>query len=111
MVQLLMTQGIINAIGTCERLQVEGWPLAPIANESSLKQATMGRPISHGQIIDISKLLRTSYGRDRLKELETADGSFKFGLEDLLRGSKVYVEPPKPRTPPVSTHRLDGHSI
>ena len=62
--------------------------LLPSDGEPSLKDATVGNPISHGQIVELWTLLRTK-------------GHNGFTLEGLLRGSKVYVPPPPPKPEPV----------
>ncbi len=56
--------------------------------EPVLSSPSIGNPISHGQIMDISKEMKSH----RLKP---------DSLEILLRGSRVYVAPPKPRPEPV----------
>jgi hypothetical protein len=58
------------------------------AVEPSLSDPKLGNPISHGQIIDLSKALKC---------LEAKPNA----LDTLLRGSKVYVPPPKPKPEPV----------
>ena len=62
--------------------------LLPSDGEPSLKDATVGNPILHGQIVELWTLLRTKGHND-------------FTLEGLLRGSKVYVPPPPPKPEPV----------
>jgi hypothetical protein len=58
-------------------------------SELSLLNPKVGNPISHGQIIDISRDL-------------VALRILPNNLEALLRGSKVYVPPPPPKAEPVS---------
>jgi len=62
---------------------------ASITTEPSLSDPKVGNPISHGQVIDLSKKMRT----------EVLQPS---RLEELLRGSRVYIPPPKPKPEPVS---------
>lgn len=68
-------------------------------SEPSLKQPAIGNPITHGQIIAVSKTL---------KEIKTdltngnVENTVSYHLDDLLRGSRVYVEPPKPKAEPAS---------
>jgi hypothetical protein len=58
-------------------------------SEPSLVNPCLGNPISHGQVIDLSMQLR--------------EGGFEpYRLEDLLRGSNVYIAPPPPKSEPVS---------
>lgn len=56
--------------------------------EPNLENPSVGDPISHGQIIDLWRNLRSYGHRD-------------FRLESLLRGAKVYVSPPPPKAEPV----------
>jgi hypothetical protein len=58
--------------------------------EPSLLNPKVGNPISHGQVIDISRDLHAHQIQPR------------SSLETLLRGSKVYVPPPPPKAEPVS---------
>jgi hypothetical protein len=63
------------------------------ATEPSLERPCLGNPISHGQVIDLSTQLR-------------AAGLEPHRLEDLLRGSRVYVAPPPPKLEPVSDNAV-----
>lgn len=60
------------------------------SGEPSLLDPQVGNPISHGQIIALSRDLKT-------KQLE------RYTLEDLLKGSKIYVPPPPHKPEPVRT--------
>lgn len=53
--------------------------------DPAIKQAALGQPISHDQIIQISRALRNE------------PGGSNHHLSDLLRGVSIYVEPPKPK--------------
>lgn len=80
---------------------VEGLGYAPAevpgdeANEApSLEEPAVGKPIAHGQIVDL------------WKRLKTTDEAPSLSLEKLLIGAKVYVPPPPPkreqvRVPPI----------
>lgn len=57
--------------------------------EPSLLSPTVGNPISHGQVIDMSRNLN-------------ARRIHPSNLETLLRGSKVYVPSPPSKAEPVS---------
>lgn len=59
-----------------------------IDGEPNLDTPAVGDPISHGQIIDLWKSLRS-------------DGHRDYTLENLLRGARVYVPPPPPKAEPV----------
>lgn len=105
MVRLTITPAILRAL---EELQVrEQIPEAlGEASEPSLDKPATGNPITHGQIIAISKAW---------KEIQTnvtnddPDTIVSYHLDDLLRGSKVYVEPPKPKAEPVGPTYLLLH--
>lgn len=56
--------------------------------EPSLNPPSVGKPISHQQIVDIWKKLRVNHNAG-------------YSLEELLRGSQVYVPPPPPKPEPV----------
>jgi hypothetical protein len=100
MVLLTMTPAIVQAI---EKLQ--GVPGALSAEDGSaaldaveegattepgLLAPELGKPISHGQIIDISK---------QMKALALSP----CHLDTLLRGSRIYVPPPLPKKEPVGS--------
>ncbi|KAM0143924.1 hypothetical protein ACHAPC_005655 [Botrytis cinerea] len=65
---------------------------AKVSQEPVLADPKDGNPISHGQIIDLSRNLR----KHNLSPLT---------LELLLRGSHVYVSPPVPKTEPTSEYK------
>ncbi|RYP68047.1 hypothetical protein DL771_006888 [Monosporascus sp. 5C6A] len=58
----------------------------------SLEDAAVGKPISHGQIIDIWKKLK-------------ARGDSDITLERLLRGAAVYAPPPPPKPEPSEEYK------
>ena len=60
-----------------------------LSAEPSLLYPRVGNPISHGQVVDISRDLKRH-------------GIQPLSLEALLRGSKVYAPPPPARVEPVS---------
>ena len=105
MVRLTITPAILRAL---EELQHTGH-VPQAQGEPSLEQPAIGNPITHGQIISISKTL---------KEIKTnatdssGEDKVPYHLDDLLRGSKVYVEPPKPKAEPVDfTYLLLHHAL
>jgi hypothetical protein len=55
----------------------------------TLESPEPGKPISHGQVLDLWRDLKAS-------------GEAELSLEQLLRGSHVYVAPPPPKPEPVS---------
>lgn len=86
MVLLTMTPSIVEAVNQLFGVGFDD--IATSNDEPSLKDPSVGKPISHGQIVDIWK---------RLKD----DSSNATGLEQLLRGATVYVPPPPPKPEPV----------
>lgn len=90
MVLLTMTPSIV------EGLEIRG-DVTPAASESesnaaheepSLEAPAPGKPISHGQILDLWRHLR--------------DDHADYTLEKLLLGARVYITPPPPKPEPVS---------
>jgi hypothetical protein len=103
MVLLTMTPALVQAIeklqGNSGALSAEGGPAASDAVEEGrttepvLLAPEIGKPISHGQIIDISKQMK-------------AQALSSYHLDTLLRGSRIYVPPPPPKKEPVSSAAL-----
>jgi hypothetical protein len=56
--------------------------------EPSISEPKVGKPISHGQVLDIHRQLKKQ-------------GVAPYHLEFLLKGSKVYIPPPPPKPEPV----------
>lgn len=69
-----------------------------VSADSCLDNPQVGAPISHEHVIKLAKRLR-AFARD------LSDGSQdnmpSCRLEHLLRGARVYVETPKPKSEPV----------
>ena len=99
MVYLTMTPAILQALNI---LSVHGQAqiAADDAADPSLEQPVEGNPISHEQIIEISKRLKQI--REEAGGREVHDDNVICYLDVLLRGSRIYVEPPKPKVEPVS---------
>lgn len=98
MVLLTITPTILEAI---QRRNGIATPVdRPVVDgEPTLEDPAAGKPISHGQVVDLWKDLR---GQEQDKA--------KFSLEHLLRGSAVYIPapPPKPATVSLSSFRLSA---
>jgi len=89
MVLLTITPAIKSAIEKCSLL---AQPPPCITNdEPPLSSPEVGAPISHSQIISISKSLNGS------DAASTEPHGHDYDLEHLLRGSRVYVPPPVPK--------------
>ena len=71
------------------------------SEEPSLSQASIGDPISHNQLIGISRSLQDKEKQSSGQELSADNGSTR--LDTLLKGSKIYTAPPKPKPEPVRT--------
>ena len=95
MVRLTMTPAIKRAI---VQLQKYGYAQGAVGDEPPLDHPIEGDPITHGQIIEISKKLKQLTEE---KQSDSIEEAVSYHLDDLLRGSKVYVEPPKPKVEPV----------
>lgn len=99
MVLLTMTQAMVE-VAQYIRVSHHMVPDGPgdVTADSCLDKPKVGVPISHEQVIRLAKRLRA------LAE-ESNDGSRdempSCRLEHLLRGARVYIEPPKPKSEPV----------
>ncbi|KAI5239146.1 hypothetical protein E4T43_06920 [Aureobasidium subglaciale] len=60
----------------------------------SLREPTVGSPVSHAQLIEVARFLRES-------DVPSKDD---YRLDALLKGANIYVAPPKPKPQPVCTH-------
>jgi hypothetical protein len=72
----------------------------------SLDAPEPGNPISHSQLIDISKYLKANPERARAKDTDDKDAPMY--LNELMRGCMIYTPPPMPKAEPV---RLDAPCI
>lgn len=92
MVLLTMTPSIVDGLRKVEAEQDEGRRAvahtedasAAASSEPPLEDPAVGKPISHGQIVDLWQKLRPS-----------------SSLEQLLQGARVYIPPPPPKPEPV----------
>ncbi|KAI9676849.1 MAG: hypothetical protein M1817_006688 [Caeruleum heppii] len=64
------------------------------SEEPSLADPVEGRPISHGQLLELSRRL----------QLHSSDHARQTSLEDLLRGSKVHAAPKQPKKEKTSEY-------
>ena len=99
MVHLTITTAILRAIEELQDRKQFPEELSE-ASEPSLDKPILGNPITHGQIISISHTLRKIRSQSTNGVVNT---DVSYHLDDLLRGSKVYVDPPKPKAEPVGT--------
>jgi len=97
MVRLTMTPNLVQAL---VQLEDSSTPLE-ICDDPPLDRPAVGKPISHEQIWAVSKSLKQLNEEHRNAH---SDDAVSHLLDSLLRGSRVYIEPPKPRNEPV--HQL-----
>lgn len=81
-------------LGGLEYCQQHGLDISD--QETSMGEVKLGNPIAHGQVVALSTVLK--------KHMLDTEGptSGEHTLARLLRGSKVYIEPAKPKKEPVS---------
>ena len=84
-----MTSAMIAALEAVDRLDLD---LEGIENR--LGNRAVGNPIGHEHILAISKLLQNHNEKHSVL-------SVPYHLDDLLRGSRIYQEPSKPKAEPV----------
>ncbi|KAI1331553.1 endoplasmic reticulum-based factor for assembly of V-ATPase-domain-containing protein [Xylariaceae sp. FL0255] len=90
MVLLTMTTPLVEAIMISRNLLDKSETHEP--SDPSLEDPAVGKPISHGQILDTWRTLRTN-------------GHEKLRLEGLLRGTTVYTPPPPPKPEPTDEYK------
>lgn len=99
MVLLTMTPAMVAAV----KVYTAGGGSASNPDEPTLDEAIVGKPISHGQIIDIAEFLKNN--SDTVQQ-GTKDGNpVSLSLADLLRGSSVYMPPPEPKPQPSAEYQ------
>lgn len=106
MVNLIITPAIKAALHEVDRLHLEGFSKDQFSGQTLPPNSAVGNPIGHDEVIAISKLLKTHHKKEGTKPVP-------FRLEDLLRGSKIFLEPPKPTAELVScrVHHLSSFVI
>ncbi|CAG7554748.1 unnamed protein product [Fusarium equiseti] len=102
MVLLTMTSSIVEALATVEPTETpenedhdsenETQESSQPPNEPSLEDPQIGKPISHGQIVDLWKRSK-------------AQDNTNYTLEQLLRGASVYIPPPPPKPEPSPEYK------
>jgi len=100
MVLLTMTPAIIEALRAYHANPPSLTKDSVEPSELCLENAAEGNPISHGQILEISRHLQEQ--ATLREELDFQSGVRPlFHLDDLLRGSRVFIPPARPKTEPV----------
>lgn len=96
---LCMTSTVVRAIHEARKIAEDELRELCMPGEPSLEKAEVGNPISHGQLIGLSKLLRNHV--NQLLERDV-DGELEvYTLDELLKGSEFYIPPPPPKKEPV----------
>jgi hypothetical protein len=94
MVLLTMTPSIVEGLKQLPQALDTNSSDTEVQSQSPLDEPATGKPISHGQVIELWKALKLS---------EAA--SSRISLEELLRGSQVYVPPPPPKPEPTPEYK------
>ncbi|KAI0903297.1 endoplasmic reticulum-based factor for assembly of V-ATPase-domain-containing protein [Ustulina deusta] len=99
MVLLTMTSPMVEALMVLRDASDPRNPSRDIAQphdaaleEPCMKEPAVGKPISHGQLLNTVKALK-------------ANGHVGFRLEQMLRGSSLYVPPPPPKPEPTDEYK------
>ncbi|KAF2878138.1 endoplasmic reticulum-based factor for assembly of V-ATPase-domain-containing protein [Massariosphaeria phaeospora] len=97
-----MTPAAARAIAEAARIAEPELLKLQLASEPSLDAPKPGNPISHGQLIDVSRLLKK-----HANKLESHDGdaSVDYRLDTLLKGSQVYNPPPPQKKEPTAGYK------
>ena len=110
MVNLTMTEAIVAALQySCEN-KLQRFLEEGNGHEPAIQDPAIGKPISHIQVISLSRCLQNHFQNDKSATLSTTDAPCAYHLDALLRGSRVHVEAPKPKPEPVS-HLIVGKLV
>lgn len=100
-----MTSAIVAALEAVDRLHLDLGDIEDLRDIESVRVSgrslgnhAIGNPIGHEHIVAISKLLR-----NHNENYSTI--SVPYHLDDLLRGSRIYQESPKPKAEPTSSYK------
>ncbi|KAL8722311.1 MAG: hypothetical protein Q9181_007513 [Wetmoreana brouardii] len=93
-----MTKAMVQAI---QYIREDGVDISEANKEvlgPALADPAIGRPITHTQVIALSKLPKAGLSLNE-------DSQISYRLDDLLRGSRIYQEPPKAKTEPTNEYK------
>jgi hypothetical protein len=124
MVLLTMTPGIARAIARAQELPPDEYAKLQRDDEPALTDPKPGNPISHAQLIDLSKLLKQHTSKDAASKQETredtpmneprtqpnnpdTDTGTPTSLASLLHKTTLYVPPP----PAKPTQTPEYHAL
>lgn len=100
MVLLTMTPAMIEALRAYNADPTSLTKDPALLSEPSLENAAEGDPISHGQILEISRHLQKQAALREGLDLQSGVRP-SYHLDDLLRGSRVFIQPARPKAEPV----------
>lgn len=116
MVLLTMTPATVRALSRAGAVAPEELAELQLLSEPSLADPAPGEPVSHSQLIALSKLLKkhapkggipAEGAHDARESSATEEGSLPeedtvpASLDALLRGSRIYIPPPPPKKEPT----------
>ena len=103
MVLLTMTPAVVAAVKVYNKLS----DAEARDGEPSLADPVVGNPISHAQLINISKFLKA-----HREDISGEEGVNSVHLSDLLKGCGIHTPPPAPKPekvdPPPHSHTLSS---
>lgn len=99
MVLLTITPAAKTAIDLYNALREDQDAISQKPEEPSLAEPTVDGPITHAQLIAIAHFLQER--GQKLSGLGTASKTEPARLDLLLKGSRTYTPPPKPKPEPV----------
>lgn len=103
MVLLTMTPAIVRAVMEAQTIAEDEFIKLQQPSEPSLTEPATGKPISHSQLIDLSKLLKT---HTRILSTEDTKGEpLPTRLDSLLKGSILYISPPPAKKEPTTEYK------
>ncbi|KAL8797494.1 MAG: hypothetical protein Q9195_000310 [Heterodermia aff. obscurata] len=95
MVRLTITPALVTAINAIRDGHLD-LTVTDGEIDSTLGSPKVGDPITHRQILAVSKSLKRQIG---------VSSPVPFHLDELLRGSRIYNEPPEPKAGPTSEYK------
>ncbi|KAF2240752.1 hypothetical protein BU26DRAFT_441781 [Trematosphaeria pertusa] len=99
-----MTPAIVRALSRAEDISPEEFGKLQLPSEPSLAGPQPGNPISHSQLIDLSKLLKKHASATSTGENQEEEPPVVYTLNTLLRSSKIYIPPPPPKPEPSPSY-------
>ncbi|KAF1973337.1 hypothetical protein BU23DRAFT_554325 [Bimuria novae-zelandiae CBS 107.79] len=123
MVLLTMTEGAVRALSKAAEVASEEYATLQRPDEPPLADPKPGNPISHAQLIDLSKLLKSHASKlsSKVKNTKHREDTSYADLDDsanakeddpipttlaaFLRTSTIYVPPPPPKKEPTPEYK------